>query len=210
MTMADKQTVILLHGLWMGPWAMSWLAQRLGDDGFETRSLSLHSMSDSPDAHVARLAQAVAEVDADRVHLLGHSLGGVIALRYLHQARDKRLCRTLLLGVPALGCQAARQLDQQPWGALLGSSRELWFSPFATAVAARREVGAIAGDHAFGIGPLFTSLDGPSDGVVTVAETQVAGLSDHILLHVSHSAMLISADVSSQASAFLKNGKFLR
>ena len=194
----------------MGPWAMSWLADELSDAGFETRALALHSMSDSPETHVARLSQAVSEVEADRVHLLGHSLGGVIALRYLQNATDERLGRALLLGTPALGCQAARQLDRQPWGGLLGSSRDLWLAPFAQTVPGSVEVGAIAGDHAFGLGPLFTSLDGPSDGVVTVAETRIAGLRDHIVLHVSHSLMLISAEVARQATAFLTAATFLR
>ena len=194
----------------MGPWAMSWLAHELGEAGFETRALALHSMSDSPETHVARLAQAVAEADADRIHLMGHSLGGVIALRYLHNAIDKRLGRALLLGTPALGCQAARQLDRQPWGGLLGSSRDLWLAPFAQTIQGKVDVGAIAGDHAFGLGPLFTSLEGPSDGVVTVAETRIPGLRDHIVLHVSHSLMLISAEVARQATAFLNSARFLR
>jgi pimeloyl-ACP methyl ester carboxylesterase len=208
--MANRQMVLLLHGLWMGPWAMSWLARELGEAGFETQAIALHSMSDSPETHVARLAQALAETDADRIHLVGHSLGGVIVLRYLRTSVDKRLGRALLLGTPALGCQAARQLDRQPWGALLGSSRELWFAPFAQTVPGNVEVGAIAGDHAFGLGPLFTSLDGPSDGVVTVAETRIAGLRDHIVLHVSHSLMLISEEVARQGTAFLSSAAFLR
>jgi len=189
---------------------MGWLARELSEAGFDTRALALHAMSDSPQTHVARLAQALADTDADRIHLMGHSLGGVIVLRYLQTAIDKRLGRALLLGTPALGCQAARQLDRQPWGALLGSSRELWFAPFAQTVPGNVEVGAIAGNHAFGLGPLFTSLEGPNDGVVAVAETRITGLRDHIVLHVSHSLMLISAEVARQASAFLKSAAFLR
>ncbi len=194
----------------MGSWAMSWLAHELSEAGFDARALALHSMSDSPEAHVARLARAVVESDTDRIHLMGHSLGGVILLRYLQNAMDKRLGRAVLLGAPALGCQAARQLDRQPWGGLLGNSRELWLAPFAQAVQGNVDVGAIAGDHAFGLGALFVSLEGPNDGVVTVAETRIAGLRDHIVLPVSHSAMLISAEVSRQAAAFLKAGRFLR
>lgn len=208
--MATRQMVLLLHGLWMGPWAMNWLAGELSESGFETRALALHSTSDSPESHVASVAQAVSDSDADRIHLLGHSLGGVIALRFLEQAKDKRLGRVLLLGAPVLGCQAALQLEQQPWGGVLGSSRELWLGPFARSVPGDFEVGAIAGDHAFGLGPLFTTLDGPSDGVVTVAETRIARLRDHLVLHVSHSLMLLSSEVASQAAAFLKSGAFLR
>ncbi len=189
---------------------MKWLEDELSEAGFGTQSLTLHSMSDSPETHVATLAETVVKVEADRIHLLGHSLGGVIILRYLQNATGERMGRALLLGTPAMGCQAARQLDSQPWGGVLGSSRDLWLAPFSQSVPGNFEVGAIAGDHAFGLGSLFTSLDGPSDGVVTVEETRIAGLRDHIVLHVSHSMMLISAEVARQATLFLKTGRFLK
>jgi pimeloyl-ACP methyl ester carboxylesterase len=208
--MADREIVLLLHGMWMGPWAMSWLAHELGKAGFETQYLSLRSMSDAHEAHVESLAEAVAKLDAKRIHLLGHSLGGVIILHYLRGVVDKRVKRALLLGAPALGSDAARQLDQQPWGGVLGASRELWRSDFPSDIKGKVEVGAIAGEHAFGLGVLFATLDGPNDGAVTVAETKIAGLHDHIVLPVGHSAMLLSPDVARQAIAFLKDGAFQR
>jgi len=208
--MQRRHAVLLLHGLWMGPWVMSWLAHALNRDGYEARALALHSMSDKPSNHVEKLAAAVNDMDADVVHLVGHSMGGVVVLRYLQEAAKHRLGRALLLGAPALGSHAARQMDRQPWGGLLGASRELWLSPFEDAVPAGIEVGAIAGNVAFGLGPLFVSLEGDNDGVVTVAETRVEGLSDHIVLHVSHSAMLISGEVARQSAAFLGTGRFVR
>jgi pimeloyl-ACP methyl ester carboxylesterase len=208
--MARADVVLLLHGMWMGPWAMSWLAHEIGKAGFETRYLSLRSMSDAPEMQVESLAQMVARLDATRIHLLGHSLGGVIILQYLRGAVDKRVRRALLLGAPALGSDAARQFDRQPWGGMLGASRGLWRSAFPTDIPGNVEVGAVAGDHAFGLSVFFASLEGPNDGAVTVAETRIAGLRDHIVLPVGHSAMLLSSDVANQAIAFLKKGTFLR
>lgn len=194
----------------MGSWAMSWLSHELRSAGFETGCLDLRSVGDAPEALVENLTEAVAKVDAGRVHLLGHSMGGVIILRYLQNALDKRLGRAILLGAPALGSDAARQLDQQPWGGVLGASRELWCSGFPTAVPGNVEVGAIAGDEGFGLGMLFASLQGPNDGAVTVAETRIAGLRDHIVLPVGHSTMLWSSQVARQAISFIKSGIFLR
>ena len=194
----------------MGSWAMSWLSHELSNAGFETGCLDLRSVGDTPEALVENLTAAVAKVDAVRVHLLGHSMGGLIILRYLQNALDKRLGRAILLGVPALGSHAARQLDQQPWGGVLGASRDLWCSVFPTAVPGNLEVGAIAGDDGFGLGMLFTSLQGPNDGAVTVAETRIAGLRDHIVMPIGHSAMLLSSEVARQSASFLKSGSFLR
>lgn len=208
--MVEGECVVLVHGMWMGPWAMSWLSHALHTAGYATRSISLHSMEDSPETHISRLADEVAHIDSPRINLLGHSMGGVIILHYLRQAREARVGRALLLGSPALGSEAARQLDRQPWGGILGASRELWRSEFLTRVPPGIEVGALAGDHAVGLGSIFASLEGPSDGAVTVAETRISGLRDHIVLPVSHSGMLFSAEVARQVVAFLKSGKFDR
>ena len=66
----------------------------------------------------------------------------------------------------------------------------------------------IAGDLAFGAGQLFGKLGAPSDGTVTVEETQIEGAADRVVLHVSHTGMLLSSRVARQAGAFLRTGRF--
>jgi hypothetical protein len=51
-------------------------------------------------------------------------------------------------------------------------------------------------------------LPRPSDGVVSVSETDVPGMVDRIVLHVSHSGMLVSSAVARQICAFLRDGAF--
>ena len=51
-------------------------------------------------------------------------------------------------------------------------------------------------------------LPEPNDGIVAVAETVIPGERDRIILPVSHSGMLVSRAVATQAAAFLRNGKF--
>jgi len=72
------------------------------------------------------------------------------------------------------------------------------------------ELGVIAGDVSFGLGRLFVSLQAPNDGVVMLDETRVPGAADSIVLHISHSAMLVAPAVAQAACAFLKNGRFER
>ena len=61
-----------------------------------------------------------------------------------------------------------------------------------------------------GIGTIVATLEGPNDGVIRVAETRLPGAKDHIEMNVSHSGMLVSADVADQVGAFLQRGEFLR
>jgi pimeloyl-ACP methyl ester carboxylesterase len=207
----QSATVLLLHGLWMGGWAMVWLARSLRQAGFVTAAVPYPSMRGTPAAHVRRLAAAVSACDTENVHLVGHSMGGVIVLRYIQGGAHGRVGRALLLGTPALGCRAALAFERQPWGpVMLANSLPLWRSPFPEAVDAAVEVGAIAGSEPFGLGPLFVRLPAPSDGVVMVEETQIRGLRDHIVMPVSHTGMLMSAQVARQAVSFLKKGQFVR
>ena len=56
----------------------------------------------------------------------------------------------------------------------------------------------------------MTSFDGDNDGTVAVDETRIDGAKDHICMPVSHTSMLMSAEVVDQAVAFLRRGEFLR
>jgi hypothetical protein len=134
----------------------------------------------------------------------------VVVLRYLQTARPSRVGRVVLLGAPARGSEAARQFHKQPWGGMLGSSQAIWSSEFPASVSDQWVAGAIAGTHCLGLGALFVSLPEPNDGVVSVEETRISGLTDHLTLPVSHTGMLFSPQVANQAAHFLKTGMFER
>ncbi len=78
-------------------------------------------------------------------------------------------------------------------------------------VVGRYEVGVIAGNRGLGLGQLLISgLPKPNDGVVTVEETRLRGMKDHIVMKVSHSGMLFSSRAAHEVCAFLKDGRFSR
>jgi len=74
------EAVLLLHGLWMNRLAMLFLERSLDRAGFMPVSLAYRSMRGTSDEHVAAVARRIASIPADTVHLVGHSLGGVVAL----------------------------------------------------------------------------------------------------------------------------------
>jgi len=208
---ARPEAVLLLHGLWMNSLAMLYLARSLDRAGFRPVSLSYRSMRGTPDEHVAAVARCLASIFADTIHIVGHSLGGVVALDYLAGDPGARIGRVVLLGAPVRGSQAARAVADWPGGDLmLGRSTDIWRSDMRAQLHATACVGAIAGSRPFGLGSVFMDVPDPSDGVVTVEETRLPGLSDHLVLRVSHSGMLISREVARQTAAFLRNGRFER
>ena len=211
------EAVLLLHGLWMNSLAMLYLARSLDRAGFRPVSLSYRSMRGTPDEHVAAVARCLASIFADTIHIVGHSLGGVVALDYLAGEPDKRIGRVVLLGAPVAGSRAAQALGR--WhgaGLFLGRSIAIWQADFHQRRRRQLEgrfcVGAIAGSRPLpsplGLARFIVRIPPPNDGVVTVDETRLPGLSGHIVLPVSHSGMLISSRVAQQVAAFLRRGHF--
>jgi len=73
---------------------------------------------------------------------------------------------------------------------------------------ASKELGVIAGSINIGLGRFVPGLSGVGDGTVTLDESRLEGMTDHVTLPVSHTAMLFSAVVSRQVCAFLQYGQF--
>ena len=227
------ESVLVLHGLWMNRIAMHPLTSALRRAGFDAVAGHYRSMRGTLDENVARVQQQVAELEhggGGRIHLIGHSLGGILALALL-RADPQRYGRVVLLGSPVAGCQAARDFAGYPgahW--MLGETAALWNNLDLAQIPAREparspivagagaesspqegvEVGAIAGSETLGLAHFFVGLQGVHDGVVRVDETKVPGLADHLVLPVSHTGMLLSDAVAAQCVAFLLNGRFSR
>ena len=216
--------VVYVHGLWLNGWEGAWLGRQLTQQlGTETRLFSYSSVSRDLKANVGALAEYLATIRADRVHLVGHSMGGSIIVEFFEGAGSGdgsadgsagRLAlppgRIVLLGTPLRGSRTAERVAQLPYGRqILGlTAAEVLLRSHAHRWNGARELGVIAGDLALGFGRLMGPLHAPSDGTVMVEETRIAGTADHVTLNVSHSGMLFSAEVARQTAAFLRNGRF--
>ena len=199
------ETVILLHGLWMRRPVLWPLANRLRAAGFATRLFPYVTILGDPQRALPRLAACVRDAGEGPVHLLGHSLGGVLALA-LHAAHaGLPPGRILCLGAPIAGSRAAKRLGELHLP-LAGRSRALLEQ--GVPLPPGREVGMIAGTRGMGGGQWITRLDGPHDGSVAVAETRLPGLADHLCLPVSHSGLMLSRAAAQASVRFLRHGCF--
>lgn len=205
-----KETVVLVHGLWMRGWVMAWLGWRLRRCGFRTVAFSYPSVRGTLSQNALRLSRFVAGLDAPRIHFMGHSLGGLVLLQMLATHPDPRTGRVLLAGSPYRASYAARKLARRWLGrCLIGRSVLQWLGQPAPACTDQYEVGVIAGCQPLGAGRLIGGVPQPNDGVVVVEETALPSASDQIVLDVCHSGMLLSDQVARQACAFLRHGYFL-
>jgi pimeloyl-ACP methyl ester carboxylesterase len=198
--------VILTHGLWVPGVLMQPLAARLERAGFRCHTFSYMGTARPLEAHVERLARFARETGP--AHFVGHSLGGMVVMETLLRRPGIAAGRIVLLGTSARGNSAGRRLSRHAAGRwLLGESAPLWREHDARWTRAER-LGVIAGTRPIGLGLLLGRLAGANDGVVTVEETAVEGMSERVLLPVGHSQMLLSARVAQNVALFLAEGRF--
>lgn len=203
-----RAAVILVHGLWMGGWIMQGLRLRLLRRGYAAYTFAYPSVAQSLDEHARRLAARIGELREPVIHLVGHSLGGLVILRCLRDHGESRIGRIVLMGTPVRACMAGRRLENLVAGKqLLGASRDIWHG-LPEVFRPRGELGVIAGSRPWGMGRMLMRLPGTNDGVVRLEETEVAGMRDRIVLPLSHTGMLVSAQVARQAAVFLERGAF--
>lgn len=201
---------MLVHGLWMRGLAMELLRRRVARGGYRALAYTYPTMRLTLGENAERLARYLRALDASPLHLVGHSLGGLIVLRAIEAGSALPPGRIVLVGTPVAGSYAAWRLRRLPGGrTVLGRSLAEWLGSPGPVLAPARETGAIAGSMSLGLGRLVAPrLPLPNDGVVSVEETRVPGMRDHIVLRVSHSGMLVSRAVPRQICAFLRGGGF--
>jgi pimeloyl-ACP methyl ester carboxylesterase len=205
-------SVVTVHGLWMRGASMAVLRRRVEPHGFHFHDFGYSSVTGSLNASAAALAEFVDSVPGDTVHVVGHSLGGALICAMLESRRPPRLGRIVCLGSPLKGSRTAARLARWPGGKrLVGACLADVHARGGFAVwPAGVEVGSIAGRIPLGVGRLLGPFREANDGTVAVAETEIAGLTDHIVLPVSHMALLWSAAVAAQTEHFLVHGRFSR
>ncbi len=185
------------------------LRDRLATAGFVPHVFRYPSMHASLADVTKALAERLRSFDGP-VHVVGHSLGGVVVLETLEREGELPPGRAVLLGSPVLGSRTARSIAAWSVGPqLLGA--------LAVAELARkherrwqlpREIGLIAGSRSAGLGRLFAQLPQPNDGTICVDETRLSGATAHRVLDVSHTGMLMSRLVADEVGNFLLSGAF--
>ena len=117
-----------------------------------------------------------------------------------------------MLGPPNKGSQVTDKLKNVPGYKLINGPAGMQLGTDLESVPvklgrAEFEVGVIAGTRSINL-ILSTMLPNPDDGKVSVENTKLEGMADHITVPVSHPSIMKNEKVISQAIFFLKNGRF--
>jgi pimeloyl-ACP methyl ester carboxylesterase len=205
--------VVFVHGLFLNGAEFTLLRRRLARDyGIQGHRFSYPTVRGSMEDALARLARFVARIEAERIHFVGHSLGGIVLCRYFQKHPCERPGRVVILGSPLNGSRSARAvarngLLRRVIGPLVNA--ELVNDCEPRRWACQNELGIIAGTAPMGLGRFFADFDEDCDGTVGLSETRVPGHTAHLSLPVSHMGLLADARVARQVGNFLTAGSFL-
>ncbi|MCJ2036959.1 alpha/beta fold hydrolase [Methylobacterium sp. J-068] len=210
--------VLLLHGMARRASSFAPMERACREAGFATLNLDYPSrvaaLEDLVDV-VAPRAAAFAE-GTRALHVVTHSMGGLLARAWLRAHRPARLGRVVMLGPPNGGSEIADRLHT------LWAYRR-FFGPAGAQLTTRRDdglrallgrvdypLGIIAGDRSLYPLESWLMLPGANDGRVTVQRTRVCGMTDHVTLHASHGLMMRNPRVIDETLRFLRTGAFSR
>lgn len=186
------------------------LRNRLSRAGFSPAVFRYPSTRCGIEQAADSLASTLRGFNEEPVHLVGHSLGGLVILEAFERHLGLPNGRVVLLGSPVRGSVAAQAVAAWPIGQrILGQlAAESLVSPRARAWKSRQSLGVIAGALSAGFGRLVSDLPVPNDGTVAVDETRLDGMLEHLVLPVTHTGMLLSTEVANRVARFLDHGDF--
>lgn len=213
--------VVLLHGLARTAASMARLEEALTEAGFAVANIDYpsrkHAIEQLAPLAMEKGLAACRSRRAETVHVVTHSLGGILVRYYLaeHDLPEHdlpELGRVVMLGPPNRGSQVVDKLAWVPgfgvWngpaGFQLGTGKDSLPRQLGPA---RFAVGVIAGTRS--LNPVFSRfLPGPDDGKVALESTKLAGMQDFLALPHTHTFMMRSTEVIRQTIFFLRNGRF--
>ena len=199
--LAGGEVVVLIHGLGANGFVlMGLLARRLKRAGYRTLIWSYPSFTRTIDSHGEKLQRRLAELDADsavnRIHLVSHSMGGIVARYALILGRPTKLGRLVMLAPPNKGARLAT---------VCGPALRRCF-PAIDQLAMRPDsfVNALPEPEEIEVG----IIDASTDFLVGAGNTSLACQRDHIVLRATHSLLAFQRSLAAEVLRFLATGAF--
>jgi len=211
-----EEWVILIPGLLRSPKTMQPIAKALKKRGYHTVIVDYSSrkktIREIADKEVADAVSVCRKKGAKKIHFVTHSLGGILVRDYLSRKKLSQLGRVVMLAPPNQGSELVDKMGywkvfqwlNGPAGVDLGTDKKS--APKALG-GVKYPVGIIAGDRSINwINSCM--IPGPDDGKVSVENTKLKGMTDHVVIHRTHPMIMKRKETIDLVLKFLQKGKF--
>ncbi|MGH7952902.1 MAG: esterase/lipase family protein, partial [Limisphaerales bacterium] len=214
-----QEEVILLHGLCRTSRSMAKMECALTQAGYQVRNVDypsrtakIQSLADNAIGTAVTVCQ---QDGATKIDFVTHSLGGILVRSYLARHTIPNLGRVVMLAPPNQGSEVVDKLGwlflfkwiNGPAGNELGTGKNSTPNKLGPA---NFPVGIIAGDRSINWINSLMLIPGHDDGKVSVKRTQLAGMTDFIVIHTAHPFIMRNHEAIRQTIQFLRAGKFDR
>lgn len=200
MSASSSDALILIHGLGAHWLVMSPLARRLEKQFGRVINWSYSSLWSRIERHGQKISEQLQQLDDDpkveRIHLITHSMGGIVARLALANRVPTKMGRMVMLAPPNTGSHVARSLAPvlgRLCPPLVQLSDEQQSFVASLPPPAQIEIGIIAAR---------------SDFLVAEPRTHLPTEKEHIVLSGMHSSLIWRKETAEQVATFLSSGKF--
>ena len=199
-----KSIVVLIHGIWVPALVMWPMARHLRKAGYDCRLFAYATLTRDLAENAVCLNHYIASLHAAEVHLVAHSLGGLLVRALFHYYPQQPPGKVVMIATPSAGSAVADRLRQYTLGRILaGRSLGQYLSEGRQWAPLERDLLVIAGNRGVGVGTLVRGLEGDNDGTVSINEARCHDAMKFVALPYSHSSMLFRHLVMDVVSNFI-------
>lgn len=201
-TNKSKDTVVLIHGLGAHRLTMHPLAYWLANDFSRVINWGYRSLWANIESHAKQFEELLRRLDNEqtggKLHIVSHSMGGIVTRTVLAHYVPKHLGRIVMLAPPNQGSHVAKHLA--PWlGRFVPPLHQL-----------SSDEGSYVTELQVPAGIPVGILAAQRDFLVHLESTHLPTENDHMVLPGIHSSICWRKETANQVAHFLKVGRFVR
>jgi triacylglycerol lipase len=208
--------VILLHGLARSSLSMGKMEKALIAEGYKVSNIGYPSRKYPIEELAHRVRQQILQLtdDQDTLHIVAHSLGGIL-IRYIQKQEPlENLGKVIMLAPPNQGSEVVDKFGKWrlfrwingPAGSQLGTDEDGFLKKLGPV---DFELGILTGDRSINL-ILSCMIEGKDDGKVSVENAKAEGMDDFMVLHTAHPFIMKNKNAIQQSIHFLQSGQFDR
>ena len=194
------EIVVLTHGFMANRWLLKPLARRLRQQGWSTSTWGYPSLRPSVLEHGRRFAERLSQLNASpairRIHVVAHSMGGIVTRAALREGTPSKLGRLVMLAPPNRGSFVATATAGL--GSVFRPVAELTTHPQSLVNTLEEPLG-------IEVGVIAAELD----QLISLESTRLTMPHAHTVIRCMHSSLLFRRDAALLTNRFLDHGSFL-